>query len=71
MMLQAKYQGSRPCGSRQKIIFSLYKQTCDSQGGAIVGSRPCGSRQDDFLKFPSRKSIFSQCDLGMQQTGTI
>ena len=29
-------------------------------------SRPCGFREEDFLKFSSRKSIFSLCDLDMQ-----
>ena len=35
------------------------------------GYRPCAFRQEDFLKFSSQKSIFSLCDLDMQQTIAI
>ena len=35
------------------------------------GSRPSGFRQEDFLKFSTWRSIFSLCDLDMQQTRTI
>ena len=44
MMLHTKYQGSRPCGFRQKYFFhgSPYIslcETCDPWGGAIFGPR--------------------------------
>ena len=54
MMLQTKYQGSRPCGFRQEDFFTFPHisvcLTCDPRGGAILAP-PLRKFNEQFKKF--------------------
>ena len=56
------------------ILINLVEVSLDDaiMSYQYQGSGPCALKQEDFfLKFSSQKSIFSLCDLNMQQTRTI